>query len=799
MSQLIFIDRHNAAALSGPGGGQAVIAPFTAGETRRIALRFLTRAGGEDLIAEDPDVRSITASLGVIDGRPNAGTLRYQIGSGPSNAANTTAALLHNHTARVLQNAINDLSAVVSAYGTVTVLAVPGGYTLWFANATGPVQIRARENRLSPNTVVRHFAYEHHGAWVQEVRLVQAQLASTSQWDRVLPPPPTVETVRDGGEDEFGTKWTEVQRLNIPPTFRGTYQLRRPDTMARTPLLSRADGPDPTREAIQAIYPEGTIEVTNPDDNYGLIEFGGGLAGVNVEELEVVVSTAPPGDPTFVLDLRRPGVYAALRERDDVEAWFEIRANIAEPGAGVEDPGKPVVLTRRRVSLRRDQNFDGMEAITEPRWHRPPNPVDYIPSTTDQQAVGAGHWSGAVGDGVNASVVIDHDLGTDAIASVSVRVNVSDGEALVPGVDYVWRATTANSLTLEFQDGAPSEDQYYVVIMSAASVTEWLPHTHTIGQVVDLTETLEDIVGRIVVLEAILPSTGPGALAGQGSAGLIINIPEVAEVLFYPVSVERSEDGAPRGLPRRGQFLLPAIHTATTGSLTTPLPEPGDVAGDVLENETGSAIIIPGRYGGVVPPGGFAASDGRKLYPASQWQDSNSYYPQPFERTLFAAAVNDQMFRVNQTFDCRFGLRLQLVSSDSKCQWVLVIEKGTAPAEASPDPVGLNLEDIEWDPVPVLAQRIILSRLLQTHFFGVRMRRTTGGISLDRQIYAAWEGANDHAPSSANFVLRARLVKFDTENSRPNARGWVFHETIGSVSTSADGATTTQPARITIS
>jgi hypothetical protein len=44
-------------------------------------------------------------------------------------------------------------------------------------------------------------------------------------------------------------------------------------------------------------------------------------------------------------------------------------------------------------------------------------------------------------------------------------------------------------------------------------------------------------------------------------------------------------------------------------------------------------------------------------------------------------------------------------------------------------------------------------------------------ISLDRILYGSAEGGT--APASANFAVRARLLRFDTENHQSDPRGFV--------------------------
>jgi hypothetical protein len=58
----------------------------------------------------------------------------------------------------------------------------------------------------------------------------------------------------------------------------------------------------------------------------------------------------------------------------------------------------------------------------------------------------------------------------------------------------------------------------------------------------------------------------------------------------------------------------------------------------------------------------------------------------------------------------------------------------------------------------------------------VRIKRsTTNVVTADQLKYAAWTVA-DAAPAGTSFVLRASLVRFDTEDNVPNARGFIYRK-----------------------
>ena len=171
------------------------------------------------------------------------------------------------------------------------------------------------------------------------------------------------------------------------------------------------------------------------------------------------------------------------------------------------------------------------------------------------------------------------------------------------------------------------------------------------------------------------------------------------------------------------------------------------------------------------------ASDGRILFPATREGTTTSYFPTPFERELFMFFINDKMLRVNRTLELQFAVEFQLFHANSRAEWALVIELGTAPADTSPStPSPDNLQNIAWTAAPALSQRIILTPLKSKHPFGLRVVRKAGGITCDKMSYGVWEGNNANAPAGANFAVRARLIHFDTENAVAAPRGWVSYD-----------------------
>ena len=121
--------------------------------------------------------------------------------------------------------------------------------------------------------------------------------------------------------------------------------------------------------------------------------------------------------------------------------------------------------------------------------------------------------------------------------------------------------------------------------------------------------------------------------------------------------------------------------------------------------------------------------------------------------------------------------RLRTVEATTRAQYVVVIEAGTPAQQTTPAPVAVNLSDITWREIPILAQRVILSGIKMKHHFGALIKRSLTGdvLSAEKRLYNAWTAAPAGSePAAPTFVLRARLIEFDTENSVPGATGFLY-------------------------
>jgi predicted nucleotidyltransferase len=88
--------------------------------------------------------------------------------------------------------------------------------------------------------------------------------------------------------------------------------------------------------------------------------------------------------------------------------------------------------------------------------------------------------------------------------------------------------------------------------------------------------------------------------------------------------------------------------------------------------------------------------------------------------------------------------------------------------------VALKLENIVWLPTPIMEQQLIVSALKQKRHFGARIKRGLNNVmTAEKLIQTAWTAATV-APATPSFLLRARIVQFDTENNVRGAKGYVF-------------------------
>jgi hypothetical protein len=616
------------------------------GDTLTLGFRWTQRQNGQPVEVQRT-LTSLRASIGPRDARPMRGQTRIQIGNPattPTEGTNLTTPLGYNVSAADLQTALNALS---SKPGAALVTEDQGTYLVSFSGATSHTVFTLRNNRLAPLSIVVVDQWQEDGEYISALRFKQLPGAFVDAFESVLPPPPVVSQLQAGFEDA-GTTVSEVQKLYRPPTFRGTYVLKRAGL--ESPPLTEASDLAALEEALAAIIdPDG--EFTAQDlagQNASLIIFGGSMAGINQPLIEVEVKDSPPGDATLTLNLGTGNMAAYLRGAKDgqIKLPIEIEARFENEA---DDSKTDVITFDGEVTVRSEITLTQLASPANIDFIRPPSPVNYKAQGTGQIANGVFHFSDPLGDGTSTVFARDHDLASEMVFPV-VRQNNANGEVLRLGVDYTVNLTNANSLTVtmmgDYLATPPDTDELLLYVLGFAVASLYDPHTHSIAEIDGLAAQLAAQGAAIATLQALVPSGSLGSSTQISTAPtLSVTLPLFVEA--YPaINPDLSSEDADykslaeipkEALPINGG-LLPAVHDAAVEVLPTPVPNAADsYRNRVFRNPSPTASVELdggfGRRGVTLRPGEFAACDGRSWYPVKRYDVSSTTTPKVFTVT----------------------------------------------------------------------------------------------------------------------------------------------------------------------
>jgi hypothetical protein len=578
----------------------------------QFRLRFVDRGSDGKTFLTYPNVTSLLASIGLVYAEPRSGTFKLRYGSTGSPTPTEAIDFRENpDDFRTKLAALTDSTT----YGLAEVYQpTPSTWMCRFTAPGGPdpIPLNGIENELEPETFIRVRQFvQNADTWV-EVRLMQGPIASTSAHDTVLPQPPSVRTIRDGYTegDALGLETIvidEIQAITVPPDFTGTYIIKFQER--QTIPLSASSGAQNIQDALNALWDDGQTRfaVTNPELNNAYVEFLGPFAGMNMDELQIVISSPGPSDVTFNLNLYTTEVAEALRRNASVETVFEVQLHITDP-AVEDDPGQDLILFQAKVTVLRPLHWEGLEEAAPIDWLLPPNPKDYVPFDVSQIIVGDLTYSASFGDGTLSSYVISHHLNSDAL-SVEIRENASGGRKLNDD-EYEVIFDDADALTVTILAGPPAVNSLLITIFASGPVSAFLNHTHTIGQIIGLQEVIDGILARLSALEALLPSV-IGLIPGRSPFGTDpsadIMSCKVDPIRWNIVPTNRppkAEKFDPKTdeLPPAG-LLLPAVHdvielgtfTATPGTDLITLavaPTPAIEAGQRIRINTPQFAVV---------------------------------------------------------------------------------------------------------------------------------------------------------------------------------------------------------------
>lgn len=766
---------------------------FTFGSQLTLAFRIVETAGAT-VIEPDLNITSTFAAVGSVDLPPKSRHFSLQIGEGASTVDNTTGPINYNASPVAVASAINALPAVVTAYGEAVVEDENGSWCVVFGEGTEKVPIQIRKNKLRPVSLLEVTATQTAGEWTHELRLMQAPVAACSIAERVLPPPPTITNVQHGGSGGDGSNpFPEVQELYVPPTFRGSYYLQRPETEARTGPIAQGATAEELKAALVKILGAGNVEVTAIDDTHARISFVGDLLGIDWLDLVATPMAPPPGPLTLTLTFDRAELLKRLRtDTTPSQPLLALPLHVRIFVTDEDDVTTPRDLLLQNIVFQRPVIWPALETVPSIDYARPLSPKDYVPFSVDTLIEGH-KWNRTVrGNGTLEEFDWSHGLATEDVV-VFVRENVAGGLQLANRIDFEVHVTNSASVRVTSLIGAPPTNGWAIYALSAQVAATFVNGLHiTEGQVDGLVDDLTDALARIAAVEAQAATSTMGFTSTATAAAPVKIVIADKEDAFPVVGgkiVKSSGKVNLDALPRAG-WLLPAIHDATVtsvGSLAA-MPSIEAAGGNVYSNDTGAAITLDGGGGfraSSVAVGGFFGGDGRGLYALSREGSSSSFFPRAMEKTLFFELWPAAALRNGSLLALQWLQMVRLINATCAGQYLLVVEHGTVPSQSSPATTALNVSDIVWNATPLLSQQILLGEDEITWPYGIEVIHKANGDIAANQVAFSKAVAAGSTPAAGNLALRGRLKNFDTENGAVDATGIVltrFSEALGSIS-----------------
>ena len=747
------------------------------GDTFTVAVRLTETADGTT-VATTPSISYARLAYGPVDVAPTSGSFKVLV-----NTVTSSVITLGSSAASV--------AAVFNSIAAVTGWSVredQGSYivsrTASYA-ATSGITIVA--NELIPESFVRVTSYSDGATFYQELRPMQSPLAYTSAFGLIVPPGPTITRVVTGYSDETtGVSVNEVQRLYVPPQFDGVFQIFK--GTARTQLLDKDDGAPEIQAALTAgVVTQGSGEtfiVTNPKSNTADIEFAGTLGGQPQNLLTITVPESQQGDLTFDLDLNTQGMLAALRGDFEVTHPLTCEVGINYGTAATPDIYY-ITVFQQNLTVQADGAWAGLAAAQRINWLNPPQPVNYIPFTTDQVITGIQSFTAVVtGSG---PWTIAHNLGTEAI-HVTVRENISSGRILQTysnavglGDVQIVSSTSQSVIVTNFTGSIPTAG-WAVMISSAGPTSAFLAHTHTVAQVVSLQDLLNSLGSRVTNLEN---NAIPFTLTSSSTTTIPYEIPVTnrQSVLFSNNLGVWGQTGSLLEITSvpsaQAPQLLPALSVTVSTAASSAIPTATTV--DIVRAYTSGLNILVPRIGlipGARLPSGVAhigAEASRALvYQVEPYGSARTYYPKSYEVPLFEIPLNDKLFKAGTKAKMQFDLYVQSKGANATGQWFCIVDVGSVTSVATPTTQSDNITGITYNATPILAQRLLVTGESIGHDLGVEVLATTATImNANSYAYGVWSPVTASAPSNRNFILRGRLANFDILDNQGDPRGWM--------------------------
>lgn len=614
-----------------------IIPTLVAGEDVTVRVKFKqTRDGAVDEVR--PVVNAMKAVMGHVDTRPVSGDLKITVG-GQETAlitydpttedAETPSTLFKN----ILADALEGLAAITN----VVVVERYDSYIVEFSDdPTIQRTISITHNTLFPSSFMRIREYLRGGKYYYEFRPVKAPVGYTNTFEFGTGPIPVITTLREGGSYD-DTLWSEIQKLFVPPSFTGTYRIKR--DQKRTDPLSRDSTLEEVTAAIDALKDDGGVFITElPIDNTVYIYFDGDMKGINQDPLEIEIFDDPQTENVISFSTKTRAMAEVMMEVNQSILILEVYALLED----LEDDSieRWHCVLRQQVGVREAVEWDELATAPEIDWLNPPTLVYYNAFSPNQVSNGQIHYSTTLGDGAATSFVVTHGLDT-LLVDVIVLENTTPGAKMLEGTDYTWERTTADQVSITWLTGVPTAAQYSVTVLGLAQTSFFDAHTHVIADVIGLQEWIDQTEERLALLGA---NTG-GSLTSEGvtesEEAARWQLPTIFEL--YPAKVQPTRpssgllsdvdlterDENDKLIINRGRGLFPAVHDATVEAMPDPLTTPSSSnIGRVYQNQTGGDYVIPGGYGNrsiTIKDDEFVACDGRAWYPVTPYGRYEGY------------------------------------------------------------------------------------------------------------------------------------------------------------------------------
>ena len=482
----IFVNTATGNVSENMSGIPKVFSPILAGGSVSWRVQFVQPASDGTLQEYNPDLVMLRACVGYVDVRPVSGSFRLRIGSAVSNELNTTAPLSFNADPLEVEAQLNSLASKPDHF-----LCDKDGDSFIVQRRDGqPVQLDVVTSELIPTSIADVRFMSVGGRALYNIRLKRAPIAFYNGIESRLPNPPIVTTMTEGyySKPTFGpAQWAnEIQRLYVPPEFKGSYLLKKPDSLIKTQLLNRLSGISDIQTALNKMgeLEYGSVIVTNPEQNVAFIEFKSsrgairdGWGAIDIPTLEVEVFSAPPPNYEITLNFSGPEIARALGDESSVTLMFECEGVERVGTAGLT---RVVKYWSVPITIKKSLMWDGLATEPFQNWQERLFPKNYIPFTQDQVLIGQQQAftttlnnQAYMAPGIFS---IDHNLSGSGAANAVVSVSIHEiptGRRLRDS-EYDLFYVTKNSISITI----PPPSQQTIVTSTGAS--EYLL-THRIG------------------------------------------------------------------------------------------------------------------------------------------------------------------------------------------------------------------------------------------------------------------------------------------------------------------------------